>query len=65
MQIWHLQPSAQKEVDSVLKDLRHLKRPTIGFHVRGGDLIGNDEELLFNVSAHSCSLILFSHVYGS
>lgn len=48
-QIWHLQPAVQEEVDAILKDMRRFKRPIIGFHVRGGDLVGHDEELLFNV----------------
>ncbi len=48
MQIWHLTPRVQKEVRAALRDLGKLQRPTIAFHVRGGDA-GGEEELLFDV----------------
>lgn len=47
MQIWHLQPDVQREVDAALRDMRNWKAPTIAFHVRGNGL---DENLLFSVS---------------
>ena len=58
MQIWQLTPGAQKEVDAALRDLKKLERPTIAFHVRGGDAIGDDDELLFSVRPQSRRLSL-------
>ncbi|BDA44737.1 hypothetical protein COCOBI_06-2150 [Coccomyxa sp. Obi] len=39
---WKLQPSVQKEVDAALATLDGYAKPTIAFHVRGGDKATED-----------------------
>ncbi|CAL8469526.1 g9067 [Coccomyxa elongata] len=39
---WRLQPSVQKEVDAALAILDGYAKPTIAFHVRGGDKATED-----------------------
>ena len=46
LQIWHLQPDVQEEVDSALRDMRRMRAPIIALYVRGDE---RDENLLFDV----------------
>ena len=46
LQIWHLQPDTQAEVDLALKEMHRMARPIVAFHVRGD---GKDDNLLFDV----------------
>ncbi|BDA51058.1 hypothetical protein COCOBI_17-2780 [Coccomyxa sp. Obi] len=42
--VWRLQPSFQREVVEALKVLMTYKRPTVAFHVRGGDKLEEDRD---------------------
>lgn len=57
LQIWHLQPDVQEEVDSALRDMRRMRAPIIAFYVRGDE---RDENLLFDVRQ-----LLILHSLGS
>ena len=46
LQMWHLQPDTQAEVDLALKEMQSMTKPIIAFHVRGD---GRDTNLLFDV----------------
>ena len=46
LQIWHLHPETQTEVDLALKGMQRMTKPIIAFHVRGS---GRDANLLFDV----------------
>ena len=46
LQIWHLQPDVQAEVNLALRDMRRMQAPIVAFHVRGD---GRDEDFLFDV----------------
>lgn len=45
LQVWEYQPEVQDAVDLVLAQLEHMQKPTIGFHVRGGDKLTEDTKL--------------------
>jgi hypothetical protein len=51
MQVWKLRPWVQQLVSQHLEELAALKRPTIGFHIRGGDLLFADKYLV-GLSCH-------------
>ena len=44
-QVWEYKPGVQDAVDLVLAQLEHMQKPTIGFHVRGGDKLNEDTQL--------------------
>eukprot|EP00884_Botryococcus_braunii_P010355 jgi/Botrbrau1/19320/Bobra.0073s0052.1 len=43
LKLWNLQPWIQSRVDAAISQMMHLPRPTIGFHVRGGDKFDEDK----------------------
>ncbi|CAL8463227.1 g2761 [Coccomyxa elongata] len=45
-QVWRLQPQFREEVDEALKVLKSYKKPTIAFHVRGGDKLNEDKAVV-------------------
>ena len=59
LQIWHLQPDTQTEVNLALKEMQRMTRPIVAFHVRGN---GRDENLLFDVRASALLLCIPSNL---
>eukprot|EP00884_Botryococcus_braunii_P015095 jgi/Botrbrau1/23587/Bobra.0141s0051.1 len=43
LKLWKLQPWVQFKVNAALKRANEQPRPTIGFHMRGGDKVSEDE----------------------
>ena len=42
LQAWRYRPWVQKIIDQQMRVLAKQKTPTIGFHIRGGDLLRQD-----------------------
>ena len=46
LQVWTFAHWVQDELDAVMEELANMPRPTIGFHIRGGDKLSEDVELV-------------------
>ena len=53
MQIWRYQEWVQQEIDEQLAKLEVLEKPVIGFHIRGGDKLHEDEQMCATASQQS------------
>ena len=55
MQVWTFAPWVQDELDAVMEELASMPKPTMGFHIRGGDKLSEDVQLVRHWgSALSC-----------
>ena len=43
LQAWRYRPWVQKIIDQQMRVLAKQKKPTIGFHIRGGDLLRQEK----------------------
>ena len=44
--MWTFAPWVQDELDAVMEELAGMPKPTIGFHIRGGDKLSEDVQLV-------------------
>ena len=51
MQSWKFRPDVQAMVDTALDKVDSYQKPTIAFHVRGGDKVTEDEAVVSLLSA--------------
>ena len=43
VQVWKYTPWVQEALDPLVAQLELLEKPTIGFHIRGGDKLDEDK----------------------
>ena len=46
MQVWSFSPWVQEQLDPVLEELAQMPAPRMGFHIRGGDKLSEDVQLV-------------------
>ena len=42
-QVWRYQPWVQDPLDKLVAEMEQAEKPTIGFHIRGGDKLREDQ----------------------
>ncbi len=46
LQVWSFNKWVQQQLDSELAELAQMASPRIAFHIRGGDKLSEDEQLV-------------------